>query len=255
MHTSISQTRFYGISFSHLIDVLLVVLQLGQGDADLLGVVRANGLGDLNGDGLACLPGLGEGDVHGDLLRLVHLGHPVLLGLVLLAALLVLPAVLVGIVRGLVVTAVLRRGGAARGHLHGLRLVLVGDLGDGGAGLHPALVVLIGADVPLHGPGHLLAAGAGLGIAELVVGHALDVEPHRLRLGVDAGHADLGVDGGVGRAAVHLGGGVAAAVVRPVGVRHRRSPRQRGERQQEEEILREGKTKMVLETCYNFPNM
>ncbi len=144
------------------------------------------------------------------------------------------------------------RGGAAGGDLHGLGLLLVGDLGDGGAGLDLLLVVLVGAHVSLDGPRLLAAGGGGLGVAELVVLHALDVEADRVGAGLHAGHAHLGVDGGVGGAAVQLGRGlrvglVAVAAVRGavgVGLGHR-SGQRRGGQQKHEEIL-ERKTKVYI---------
>ena len=109
-----------------LLDGLSAVLELGEGDALLDLDVLADDLGDLKGDVDALLPRLGDVAVDLDGEGLVDLGDAVGLGLVLLPAVLVLAM-------GLLVGAVGRVGllvarGGARGDLHRLGLVLVGDL-------------------------------------------------------------------------------------------------------------------------------
>ena len=85
------------------------------------------------------------------------------------------------------------------------------NLGGGGIELLLPLSVGVGADLPGDLLGRLLALGACLRVAELAVHHVLHVQLDGPGLVGEAGHADLGVDGGVGVPAV--GGRRAVAVV------------------------------------------
>ena len=101
-----------------LVDRVGAILELGHVEALLLLDVVAHDLGD--GDVLvdAGLDGLGGGNVDGHVQGFGDQRDAVLLGLVLLAAVLVLS--------GALLVAVAGRG--ASGHLHGLGLLLVGHL-------------------------------------------------------------------------------------------------------------------------------
>ncbi len=107
-------------------------------------------------------------------------------------------------------------------------------LSGGGASLDLPLLVLVSADLSRNSPGLLPTFGGALGVAELVVDDALDVESLRLRLVLDAGHAHLRVHARVGVAAVQLGGGRRLRVVAVGRARHHR---RQGQQQRHEEIL------------------
>merc|ERR1719341_2800238 len=107
-------------------------------------------------------------------------------------------------------------GGVAGGHLHGLGLLGV-SLPDGGAGGDNVIPVgLVGADLTVDDLVGLLAHGQLLVEAVVFVNHDLDVQDDGGHLVGKGGHADLGVDGGVGVPAVVLRG-VAGGVVGFVG--------------------------------------
>ena len=182
--------------------------ELGHIEALVVNLVLTLDLSD--GDVLddADLLGSGVGQAAGHLQRDGDQGDLVGLGLVLLVALLELSVSVCG---SLVSVSVGRGLHSAGGHLHGLRVLLVGDLG-GGAGSGDILpLVHVGADLSLdHGVG-LLADGENPVKAVVGVSNLLDCQSdgsHLLRKGWDA---DLGVDGGVGVPAEQLGG-VAVAV-------------------------------------------
>ena len=101
-----------------LVDGVGAVLELGHVEAPLLDDVLADDLGDRDLLGHAVLDGLGHGDLDVDGQGLGDEGDAVGLGLVFLAAVLVLT--------GAIVIAVAR--GPACGDLHRLSLGLVGDL-------------------------------------------------------------------------------------------------------------------------------
>ena len=209
------------------------VLEGGQVDASLLGNVLADDLVDLDLLGHAHLLGLGHGHVDGHLQRDVDQRHAVLLGLVLLAAVLMFSLIVmpVAVAVGLMAVA----GCSAGGDLHGLGLVLVGDLGGGGAAGLLLRGVSVSANFAVVDGGDLFALGPGGRVAELVVHDVLDGQLDGARLRLERGHADLGVDGGVGVAAVELGLLVAVAWV-GVGVIGfglcQRQGRQEGEQEQ-----------------------
>ena len=190
-----------------LVDGVGAVLELGNVEALLLNLVLALDLGD--GDGLGDA-GVGGGGVGQLALLLVDLGDEgdlVGLGLVLLTAVLMLTVSVAG---GAVA------GGVAGGHLHGLGLLGVGLLDGGAGGDNVIPVVLVSADLTVDDLVGLLAHGQHLVEAVVLVNHDLDVQDDGGHLVGEGGHADLGVDGGVGVPAVVLRG-VAGGVVGCVG--------------------------------------
>merc|ERR1712117_448695 len=161
----------------------------GEGEGDIVAVGLAQ-------DNLGLVDG-GGGDIDGSLKGLGHQWDLERLGLVLLVAVLVLAAT---------VSLVAVAGGLAGGHLHGLGLGLIGHLGSLGSKGLLDRVVLVCADLPGLDLGGLLADSADLLIAVVVVDDLLDVKGDWGDLGGEGWHAHLGVDGGVGVTAVHLGG-------------------------------------------------
>ena len=125
-------------------------------------------------------------------------GNLVGLGLVLLMADLVLTMVGVGSV------AVGRGLDSTSGDLHGLRLLVIGDLGGLAVSDNIFPLVDIGADLPLDNSVGLLADGEDTVEAVVVVNNLLDRQGDRGHLLGKGGHADLSIDGGVGVPAVEL---------------------------------------------------
>ena len=154
--------------------VLNLVLADDLGDGDVLGDTDLHG----GGVGQLALDGEGGGD-EGD-----HVG----LGLVLLGADLVLAMVSMGSVsvgRGLDVAGC---------DLHGLGLLLVGDLGGLAVCDDILPLVDVGADLPLDDSVGLLADGEDTVEAVVVVNNLLDRQGDRSHLLGEGGDADLGVD-------------------------------------------------------------
>merc|ERR1712021_133507 len=154
--------------------VLNLILTDDLGDGDVLGDtdLLGGGVGQLalNGEG-----GSDEGDLVG-------------LGLVLLMADLVLAMVGVGSVsvgRGLDVASC---------DLHGLGLLVVGDLGGLAVCDDILPLVDVGADLPLDDSVGLLADGEDTVEAVVVVNNLLDRQGDRGHLLGKGGHADLSVD-------------------------------------------------------------
>jgi len=158
--------------------VLNLVLALDLSDGDVLGDT------DLLGGrvGKAALDSKGGSD-KGDLVGL---------GLVLLVAHLMLTVVgvsSVSIGRGLDSTG---------SHLHGLRLLVVGDLGGLAVSDDILPLVDVGADLPLDNSVGLLADGEDTVEAVVVVNNLLDRQGDRGHLLGKGGHADLSVNRCVG---------------------------------------------------------
>ena len=164
--------------------VLNLVLALDLGDGDVLGDT------DLLGGrvGKAALDGEGGSD-KGDLVGL---------GLVLLVAHLVLTVV------GVSGVSVGRGLDSTGSDLHGLGLLVVGDLGGLAVSDDVLPLVDVGADLPLDNSVGLLADGEDTVEAVVVVNDLLHRQGDRGHLLGKGGHADLSIDGGVGVPAVEL---------------------------------------------------
>ena len=165
--------------------VLNLVLALDLGDGDVLG--DAHLLGGRVGE--TALDGKGSSD-KGDLVGL---------GLVLLVAHLVFAMVGVG-------SITVGRGLDSTGSdLHGLGLLVVGDLGGLAVSDDVLPLVDVGADLPLDNGVGLLADGEDTVEAVVVVDHLLHRQGDRGHLLGKGGNAHLGVDGCVGVTAQKLG--------------------------------------------------
>ena len=165
--------------------VLNLVLALDLGDGDVLGDAHLLG----GRVGKTALDGKGSSD-KGDLVGL---------GLVLLVAHLVFAMVGVGSItvgRGLDSTG---------GDLHGLGLLVVGDLGGLAVSDDVLPLVDVGADLPLDNGVGLLTDGEDTVEAVVVVDHLLHRQGDRGHLLGKGGDAHLGVDGCVGVTAQKLG--------------------------------------------------
>ena len=171
------------------------ILKLGNIEALVLNLVLALDLGDLDGLGDADLLGGGVGELAGLFLGLSDQGNSVGLGLVFFTAVLVLSAS---------ITLMTISRGVAGGHLHGLRLVSIGDLGGGAGGGHIISGILVGADLPVNNGGGFLADGQHTVKAVVVVNHDLGGQGDRGNLLSEGRDTDLSVDGGVGVTAVVL---------------------------------------------------
>merc|ERR1712106_792608 len=83
-------------------------------------------------------------------------------------------------------------------HLHGLRLLVIGDLGGGAGGSDILPLVHVGADLSFHNSGSLLADGEDTVEAVVTVHNLFDCKSDRGHLLSKGGNTDLSVDGGVG---------------------------------------------------------
>jgi len=168
------------------------ISKLGDIEALVLYLVLALDLCDLDGLGDTNLLGGWVGKSAGDLEGFGDKGNLVSLGLVLLPAHLVLS-------RSMSITVSMSISGSSAGsHLHGLGLLIVGDLGGGAGGSHILPLINVGADFSLHNSGGLLTDGEHTVKAVVTVNDLLDCKSdggHLLSKGRDT---DLSVDGGVG---------------------------------------------------------
>merc|ERR1712106_66914 len=91
-------------------------------------------------------------------------------------------------------------------YLHGLRLLVIGDLGGGAGGGDILPLIHIGADLSFHNSRSLLADGEDTVEAVVIVHNLLDCKSDRGHLLSKGGDTDLSIDGGVGVPAGVLGG-------------------------------------------------
>jgi len=90
-------------------------------------------------------------------------------------------------------------------YFHGLRLLVIGDLG-GGAGSSDILsLIYIGADLSFHNSGSLLTNGEDTVKAVVIVHNLLDCKSDRRHRLSKGRNTDLSIDGGVGVSARVLG--------------------------------------------------
>jgi len=92
------------------------------------------------------------------------------------------------------------------GHLHSLRFLLISDLGSGARSSDILPLIDISTDLSVYGCGGLLAHSEDTIKAIVVVYDLLDCKSDWGHLLSKGGHADLGIDGGVGIPAVVLRG-------------------------------------------------
>jgi len=185
-------------------DLLLVngvggIDELGNVEALVLNLVLALDLGDGDVLGNTDLLGGGVGKAALDGERGSNKGDLVGLGLVLLVAHLVLTVV------GVSSVSVGRGLDSAGSDLHGLGLLLVGDLGGLAVSDDVLPLVDVGADLPLDNSVGLLADGEDTVEAVVVVNNLLHRQGDWGHLLGKSGHTDLSVDRCVGVTAHKLG--------------------------------------------------
>ena len=195
----------------HLVNSVAGVLELGNVEASPLNLVLALDLSDLNGLGHTHLLGGGVGEGAGHLKGSLDKRNLVGLGLVLLMAHLVFSL-------AISMVSITISSWSTGSDLHGLRLLLIGDLGGGAGGGHILLLIDIGADLSVDSGGGLLADSEDSVKAVVIVNYLLDSQSDWSHLVSEGGDTDLSVDRGVGVSAVELwgipiGGGVAIAGV------------------------------------------
>ena len=197
-----SQSDSVALGFSndglHLVNSVGVVLELGHVEASSLDLVLALHLGDLDGLGDAHLLGGRVGKRAGDLERSLDKRNLVSLGLVLLMTHLVFSL-------AISMVSISVSSWSTSSDLHGLRLLLVGDLGGGAGGGHILLLIHVGADLSVNSGGGLLADGEHSVEAVVIINDLLDSQGDWGDLVSEGGDTDLGVDRGVGVSAVELG--------------------------------------------------
>merc|ERR1712111_63748 len=157
----------------------------------VLDLVLALDLCDLDGLGDTDFLGGGVRERARDLKRVGDQRDLVSLGLVFLTADLVFSL-------SISLVAISVSSSSASSDLHGLGLVLVGDLGGGAGGGHVLLLVHVGADLPVHDSGGLLAHSQHTVKAVVTVDHLLDGQLDGGDLVGEGGDADLSVNGGDG---------------------------------------------------------
>ena len=143
------------------------VNKLGHVEAGVLDLVLALDLCDLDGLGDTDFLGGGVRERARDLKRVGDQRDLVSLGLVFLTADLVFSL-------SISLVAISVSSSSASSDLHGLGLVLVGDLGGGAGGGHVLLLVHVGADLSVHDSGGLLAHCQHTVKAVVTVDHLLD---------------------------------------------------------------------------------
>ena len=184
----------------NLVDGVGGVLELGNIEALVLNLILTLDLSDCNGLGDTHLLWGGVGQLARLQLGLGDQGNSVGLGLVLLAAVLVLTTSI------LLLVTISVPSGATSGHLHCLGLLIISDLGGGAVSSHINSCILIGADLTVDNLVCLLANCEDLIKAVVVVHNHLDGKGDGGHLFSKGGNAHLGVDGGVGVPAVVLRG-------------------------------------------------
>ena len=187
-----SQSDSVALGFSndglHLVNSVGVVLELGHVEASSLDLVLALHLGDLDGLGDADLLWGRVGEGASNLKRVSHKWDLVSLGLVFLMANLVFSA----ITSMMSITAISSRSTSC--NLHGLRLVLIGDLGGGAGSGDIFLLVNIGTDLSVNGDGSFLTDGQNSVEAVVVVNNLLDSQGDWSHLISEGWDTDLSID-------------------------------------------------------------
>merc|ERR1712128_269239 len=177
------------------------ISKLGNVEALVLNLVLTLDLGDLNGLGHTDLLGGWVGKGTGDLEGHSDKGDLICLGLVFLPADLMLSCAIsiarMSIGRGFSITGC---------HLHGLRLLVIGDLGGGAGSVDILPLIHIGAYLSFHNSGSLLTDGEDTVKAVVIVHNLLYCKSDRGHLLSKGGDTDLSIDGGVGIPAGVLGG-------------------------------------------------
>jgi len=170
------------------------ISELGDIEALVLNLVLTLDFGDLDGLGDTDLLGSWVGKAAGNLKGLGDKGNLVGLGLVLLPADLVFTLSTISITMASMAISSSPTGS----HLHGLRLLVKGDLGGGAGGGDILPLIHVGADLSFNDGGGLLTDGEDTVKAVVIVNNLLDCKGDGGHLLSKGGDTDLSVDGGVG---------------------------------------------------------
>ena len=152
----------------NLVNNVLSINKLGNVETSVLNLVLALDFSDLDGLGDADLLWGRVGEGASNLKRVSHKWDLVSLGLVFLVAHLMFSA----ITSMMSITAISSRSTSC--NLHGLRLVLIGDLGGGAWSGDIFLLVNIGTDLSVNSDGSLLTDGQNSVEAKVIVNNLLD---------------------------------------------------------------------------------
>merc|ERR1712123_326004 len=187
-------------------DLLLVnsvgsINKLGNIEALVFNLVLALNFGDLNGLGDTDLLGGRVGEHTGLLKGDSDKGDLVSLSLVFLTAYLVFSSISSSLVSVSTISS-----SSTSSHLHGLRLLVIGDLGGGARCNNLLLLIHIGTDLSLNGGGCFLTDGEDTVKAVVIVHNLLDCKSDWGHLLSKGRYADLGIHRGVGVPAVELRG-------------------------------------------------
>merc|ERR1712086_361175 len=175
--------------------------KLGNIEAFVLNHVLTLNLRDFNSLGDTDLLGGRVGQHTGLLKGDSDKGDLVSLGLVFLTAHLVFSPITSGLMSISTISS-----SSTSSHLHGLRLLVIGDLGGGARGNNLLLLIHIGTDLSLNGGGCFLTDGEDTVKAVVIVYNLLDCKSDWGHLLCKGRHADLGIDRGVGVPAVEIRG-------------------------------------------------
>jgi len=171
----------------NLVNNILSIDKLGNVEADIVNLVLALDLGDLNGLGDTDLPWGWVGEGARDLKRVGHKWDLVSLGLVFLMAHLVFSLTI-----SLMSISISSRSTSC--DFHGLGLVLIGDLGGGAWSGDIFLLVNVGTDLSVNSDGSLLTDGQNSVKAVVIVNNLLDSQGDRGHLISEGWDTDLSVD-------------------------------------------------------------
>ena len=172
----------------NLVNNVLSINKLGNVETSVLNLVLALDFSDLNGLGDTDLLWGRVGEGASDLKRVSHKWDLVSLGLVFLMAHLMFSA----ITSMMSITAISSRSTSC--NLHGLRLVLIGDLGGSAWSGDIFLLVNIGTDLSVNGDGSLLTDGQNSVEAVVIVNNLLDSQGDGGHLISEGWDTDLSVD-------------------------------------------------------------
>ena len=174
-----------------LIYSVISINELGNVEADIVNLVLALDLSDLNGLGDADLSWGWVGEGARDLKRVGHKWDLVSLGLVFLMAHLVFSLTI-----SLMSISISSRSTSC--DFHGLRLVLISDLGGGAWSGDIFLLVNVGTDLSVNSDGSLLADGQNSVKAVVIVNNLLDSQGDRGHSLIKTRCTDFSLNGCVG---------------------------------------------------------
>jgi len=170
-----------------LLNNILSINKLGNVETSVLNLVLALDFSDLDGLGDTDLLRGGVGEGARDLKRIGHKWDLVSLGLVFLMAHLVFSLTI-----SMMSISISSRSTSC--NLHGLSLVLIGDLGGGAWSGDIFLLVNVGTDLSVNSDGSLLTDGQNSVEAVVIVNNLLDSQGDWSHLISEGWNTDLSID-------------------------------------------------------------